>query len=151
MSHWTRRFKRDHFGGALVIVIGTAYAAQASRYELGSLTQMGAGFMPAVYGSLLAIVGIIMMLTSARSPEMPRHTEWRGWGCILGAIAAFVMLGHFGGFGPAAFAAVFVSALGDRKNRLRDAALLAAGVTLFGYLVFIRALQMPFPFFAWNF
>ncbi len=151
MTDSIHRFKRDHLGGALVIVVGTAYAVQGSRYDLGSLTQMGAGFMPAVYGGLFALVGIIMMLTASRSPQMTRHAEWRGWACIVGAVAAFVVLGHFGGFGPAAFASVFLSALGDRKNRLRDAALLAAGVTAFGYVVFIRALQMPFPFFAWNF
>ncbi|HEX7639775.1 MAG TPA: tripartite tricarboxylate transporter TctB family protein, partial [Burkholderiaceae bacterium] len=75
--------------------------------------------------------------------------QWRGWACIVGGVAAFVLLGEHGGLVPASFVSVFVAALGDRGNRVRDAALLAAGMTVFGVLVFHQGLHVLLPLFAW--
>ena len=51
---------------------------------------------------------------------------------------------------PATFACVFVPALGDRTATLKGSALLAAGVTFFGVLLFSYVLQIPFPMFRWG-
>ena len=51
---------------------------------------------------------------------------------------------------PATFAAVFISALGDRTNSVRDAALLAAGITIAGVLIFSLGLKLSFPLFTWS-
>ncbi len=148
--------KRDLIGAALVAVLGIVVVVVGRGYEMGSLTQMGAGFVPVVLGVLLVFVGALMALTTRRGaaaasragppapvsglpPKTLQRAEWRGWGCILAGVAAFVVLGSHGGLVPATFAAVFISAMGDRDNSIRDAALLAAAVTVAGVLIFNSA------------
>ena len=43
--------------------------------------------------------------------------------------------------------ACFVPALGDRTATLKGSAILAAGVTFFGVLLFSYVLKIPFPMF----
>jgi hypothetical protein len=75
--------------------------------------------------------------------------QWRGWLCILGGIAAFVVFGEHLGLAPAIFSAVFLSALGDRTNSWRDCFLLALGMTIAGVAIFSFGLKLTFPLFTW--
>jgi len=75
--------------------------------------------------------------------------QWRAWGCIVAGVLAFVVLGEHGGLVPASFAAVFVSAMGDRRNTWRSAAALAAGLTALGVVVFHYGLHLLLPLFTW--
>ena len=49
---------------------------------------------------------------------------------------------------PATFAIVFISALGDKMNTWKSAAILGAGVVAVAIVVFWWALQMQFPLFG---
>ena len=148
---WLRRFNKDRTGAILIILLGVGVAVQGSTYRMGELTRMGAGYMPVVYGVLMAAVGVLLMLTAKRGPDDEvARPEWRGWICIVAGVFAFVLLGHYGGFVPASFAAVFISAMGDKHNNVRDAVLLAAVITLVGWLIFIVGLGMPLPVFGWG-
>ena len=148
-----RRFNKDRVSAALLILLGTGIVAEGLTYRMGTLTHMGAGYIPVVLGALLALVGAAIGVTAETGDfgDAKTHpTEWRGWLCILGAVFAFVILGSHGGFVPATFASVFIAAIGDRSNRVRDAALLAAGITVAGVLIFDFGLQLQFPLFAWG-
>lgn len=146
-----RRIHKDHYGAALMILIGTAVVTIGSGYHVGHLTHMGAGFMPVLYGSLLIAVGVLLGLGARPAgPAAAATPQWRGWACILGGVAAFVLLGRHGGLLPATFASVFVAALGDRQNSLRDAALLALAMTVASELIFSLALRLPLPAFTWG-
>ena len=76
--------------------------------------------------------------------------EWRGWGCILAGVVAFVVFGQYGGLVPASFASVFIAALGDRNNTWKNAAMVAAVMVAFGVLVFHFGLSLQLPLFRWN-
>jgi len=153
------RITRDHVGGALMAAVGVAVAAAANGYEIGSLRTMGSGFFPLVLGVLLALVGIAIVATTPLRPPVPRETpppapaargiDLRAWGCILGSVLAFVVLGRHGGLVPASLASVFIAALGDRGNTVRDAAWLAVAMTVFGVVVFHYGLHVLLPLFAW--
>jgi hypothetical protein len=152
MKNW-RRMNKDRVSGALLVLLGAGIVLQAFSYRMGSLTRMGAGFIPAVLGTLLLLAGIAIAATAepadfGTSESAP--TQWRGWICILAAVLAFVVVGSHGGLVPATFVTVFIASLGDRQNSLRDAALLALGVTLAGILIFSIGLQMQFPLFTWD-
>jgi hypothetical protein len=158
-------FNKDHFGGILLVVAGIGVVVAGLGYRMGSLRQMGSGFFPVVLGVLLALVGVALLATTplarrAAPPGPPppgaEHAhlsgspvQWRGWLCILGGVAAFVVLGAHGGLVPASFASVFVAALGDRRNTPRDAALLALAMTGAGVLVFHYGLHLLLPLFSW--
>jgi hypothetical protein len=79
-----------------------------------------------------------------------RRPEWRGWGCISLGLVAFLVLGKYGGLVPAAFAIVFISALGDPKNSVRDAIVLAFAMVVACLAIFVWALGLPFPSFGWG-
>ncbi len=149
-------YTRDYYGGALVMLVGLGVAVQGSRYGVGSLTQMKAGFFPAVTGIILALLGAAIAVNAARrSPgaveeEERLAPEWRGWFCIVTSILAFLLLGKYGGLLPATFAIVFISALGDRDNSIRAALVLAAGITVVCVVLFWWALKLQFPLWSWG-
>jgi hypothetical protein len=153
-SPMPRRFNRDYYGGALLILIGLYAVAQGMQYSVGSLVAMGPGFFPVSLGVLMAALGVIVAFQGARRHAAVKDAalppEWRGWSCIVASIVAFVVIARYGGFAPATFAIVFISALGDRRNSIRDAALLAAAVCVVCVVVFWWALQLQFPLLAWG-
>lgn len=148
--------RREAWAAGTMIVLGLGAIAQASTYTLGSLARMGPGMFPAILGALLVMLGLIIAKMAASpataeedAEEIP-PPEWRGWGCIMGGLLAFILVGKFGGLVPATFVLVFISAMGDRQHTWRTAALLAVGVTILGVAVFSWALQLQFPLFRWG-
>ncbi len=152
------KLTKDHLGGALLLVMGVAVVIAGVGYGTGTLRQMGSGFFPVVLGGLMALIGVAL-LASARAaaadpPAEMAHlagpvVQWRGWLCIIGGVAAFVVLGDHGGLVPASFVSVFVAAMGDRQNTWRSAAGLASLMTLLAIVVFHFGLHLLLPLFTW--
>jgi hypothetical protein len=134
-----------------MLLLGVGAAVTGSGYKLGSLAKMGPGFMPVMLGIVLAFLGVLIAGTALGSPEtvdekfLPDNPQWFGWLCILGGPVLFIILGQVGGMIPAVFACVFVCALGDKTATYKSSAVLAAGVTVFGVLLFHYLLRIPFP------
>ncbi len=147
---------REVWAAGTMIVLGLGAIAQASTYNIGSLARMGPGMFPAILGVLLVLLGLIIARMAAAPAAADDDAEdepppdWRGWGCIIGGLMAFILVGKYGGLVPATFALVFISAMGDRQHTPRSAALLALGVTVLGVAVFSWALQLQFPLFRWG-
>jgi hypothetical protein len=145
------KLKRDYYAGGLMLLLGVGAAATGSGYKVGSLAKIGPGFMPVVLGVVLAFLGILIAGTALGSPQaddknfLPDNPQWFGWLCILGGPVLFIILGQYAGMMPAVFACVFVCALGDKAATYRSSAILAAGVTAFGVLLFHYLLSIPFP------
>lgn len=154
-------YRRDYYGGALMVLIGVYAAAQGATYGIGTLTAMGAGFFPMALGVILALLGIAIAGTAKRprarlalnedsAPTESTDPEWRGWFCILAAVASFPIVGRWGGLLPATFVITFLSALGDRDNTLVSAATLACVMAAIATGVFWWALQLQLPLFTWG-
>ncbi len=149
------RLKRDQIGGMLMFIIGLAAALESVHYRLGTLSRMGPGFFPGSVGVLLALTGIAIFATAKADSEHDQtkeahRPEWRGWFLIALSILAFIVLGTWGGLVPATFAIVFISALADKDNTVKDAVLLAIGVEVVCIVVFWWLLQVQFPMFRWG-
>ena len=148
--------KRDFYAGGLVILFGLVMALKGPIYRLGSLMHMGPGFMPTVLGVILIFLGILIAGSAVGVPDgedediLPAHPEWFGWACILAGPLAFIIFGSYFGLIPATFACVFVSALGDRDATLKNSAMLAALITVFGVGLFSYVLQVPMPLLTWR-
>jgi hypothetical protein len=146
--------RRDYYAGALLVFLGGGAALQGSRYEMGHLTNMGPGFFPTILGIMLAFIGVIIAGTAVYSAESATidaaalRPDWRGWICITLAALLFIVLANRAGLVPGTFACVFIAAMGDRTNTWKQAALLAAGVTFFGTLLFSYVLHIQIPIFG---
>ena len=153
------KFKKDYYGGALMVVIGLSAVYAAMSYRIGTLSQMGPGFFPAAVGTLMAVTGVLIAL-SARG-DKPKADDGghahptsfpnlRAGFCILLSVLAFIGLGHYGGLIPATFAITFISALGDRENTIKQALILSALMCVVAFVVFWWALQLQLPLFQWG-
>ncbi|AUL47197.1 hypothetical protein BBB39_09870 [Bordetella trematum] len=154
MQQDNRRKRREWVAGGVMIALGLGALAQATTYKLGTLAHMGPGMFPAILGVLLALLGLAILRAPAPDEQEEEHEnpppQWRGWGCILGGLIAFMVLGEYGGLVPATLALVFISALGDRQHTVKTAALLSIGVTILGVAIFAWGLQLQFPLFRWG-
>ncbi len=118
--------KRDFYAGGLMILVGLVAAYKGPSYQLGTLMRMGPGFMPTALGVLLILLGIVIAGSAVNTAEgegediLPEYPQWRGWGCILAGPVCFIIFGSVGGFIPATFSCVFVSALGDREFDIEE-------------------------------
>lgn len=151
---------KDHWGALLLLGLGTALLVGGRNYAMGQLSHMGPGFIPLALGVAMVVVGLAIGITAAPAGQettdhpLPGHgthhgPEWRGWLCILGGVMSFVFVGSHGGLLPATFACVFISAMGDRTNTVKSAAVLAAGMTVFCLIVFHYGLTLQLPLFQW--
>jgi putative tricarboxylic transport membrane protein len=148
--------KKDFYAGLAMILLGSGVTLNATTYNLGNLMHMGPGMFPFMLGILLTFVGILIFVSGVLTPLadgeriLPESMEWRGWGCILAGPVMFIIFGEFFGMVAATFSCVFVSALGDRQATLKSSAILAAGITVLGAVLFSYVLKVPFPLFRWG-
>jgi hypothetical protein len=143
--------RRDYIAGALCSALGVGTVTEASRYSIGTLGAMGPGFYPAVLGAILAVTGVLIAANASdHETADPLHAvtervDWRGVVCIISAVALFIVLVENAGLLAATFVAVLVAALGDRQATLRGSAALAAGIALFGAILFRWLLSVDLP------
>ena len=148
--------RRDLAGGALVAALGLGVAAVAHGYRLGTLRRMGPGYFPLLLGAILIVTGGLIALGGMRraSPHAASRpagsADWRGAAAVVAGLVAFAVLGRWGGLLPASFACVFLSALGDRRNRPAVAAALALAMTLVAVVVFHLVLRVQLPLLRWG-
>jgi len=150
----TWKLSRDQLGGMLLMLLGVGVAIGGLSFHVGTLTEMGSGFIPLVLGVLMTLIGLAVIVTEKKeereAEEKFAKPQWRGWFCILAGIAAFVVVGTYGGLIPATFLTVLIAALGDRSNSLRDCLILALAITVFGVAVFGYGLGLQMPLLAWG-
>lgn len=157
------KFKKDYYGGALLIVVGLAAVYAGVGYRVGELAHMGPGFFPVALGALLALTGLLIAVSArgdksggGASEEAASHghpggmPDLRGGICIILGTLAFLLFGEYGGLLPATFAIVFISALGDRDNTLTEALLLSLAMCFIAVVVFWWALKLQLPLFQWG-
>ncbi|MES2258136.1 MAG: tripartite tricarboxylate transporter TctB family protein [Pseudomonadota bacterium] len=159
MQQLIKKYNKDYYGGALMVLCGLGIVAEARHYQIGTLSNMGPGFFPVALGLMLALIGVLIAVTGQGAQQAGAHhggkdedlpPEWRGWTCISLSIVAFIALGKYGGLVPASFAVVFISAMGDRQNTVKAAAILALVMTAISVAVFWWGLHMQFPLFQWG-
>jgi len=149
--------KKDFYAGLFMVLLGAGVTLNSTTYHLGTLMHMGPGMFPFMLGILMTFIGILIFISGLMTPLedgeriLPDSMEWRGWICILSGPLMFILFGEFFGMVAATFMCVFVSALGDRTATLKGSAMLAAGITVLGAVLFSYVLKVPFPLFRWGF
>nr|WP_281389648.1 tripartite tricarboxylate transporter TctB family protein [Pelagibacterium limicola] len=132
--------------------MGLAAAAYAfMHYNMGTITRMGPGMIPAALGVLMALFGVTISISgffrSGRFPEVRTLTPI----FILGSIAAFAVLVRPFGLIPAVFVATIVATFAELNFRPLLCVILGLALSLMAYVIFIVGLRLTIPPFAWPF
>ncbi|WP_207472008.1 tripartite tricarboxylate transporter TctB family protein [Paracoccus fontiphilus] len=136
----------DLLSAGLFIGLGALGLWMGRGLPFGTLAQMGPGFLPRVVCVLLIAVGLAVGLPALRRPAQAiEAVRLRPLLVITVAIVGFAYAATHLGFVLAALWLVIAGSLADPGGRWRHILPLAAGLTLFGALVFVYGLGVQVP------
>ena len=150
----------DLAAGALFILIGGAFAVGALRYELGSLLQMGPGYVPLAVGLILAALGVGVVVKAFAAPDRTPSVDgttdrgepaefgrlqWRPTVLLLAAVIFFALTFEGLGLFLSVFGTAVIASLARPGTRPLQALLPALGLTIASWLIFVLALQQRLP------
>ena len=141
------RSPRDFWAGAMFIAFGIFFVAWSfAKYQMGSAVRMGPGYFPAVLGGLLVVLGLIVLLKALASdgPTVPRF-HFKPLLLVTVSVVAYGYLMKPAGLALATIAAVVIGALAGHEFKWKEALIVALVLVVFSWLVFVRALTLPFP------
>jgi hypothetical protein len=148
---------KDVYAGALLTLVGSAFAWGATSYTVGTSARMGPGYFPMALGVLLAVLGVIILLRGWRKALGQRQSvgpwAWKPLFFIVSANLLFgVLLGGLPslnlpamGFVLAIFGLTLVAGLAGERFNLKESLLLAAVLAVGSYLAFVVVLQLQLP------
>jgi hypothetical protein len=147
------RSVKDLLAGVIFVGIGLAFMYATLGYELGTALRMGPGYFPALLAGLLILLGVIIMVQSLlRETEQTPIGRFPLFGLVLvlGSLVFFGATVRGLGLAPALFCSVALSAYASRHTSVVGALILAAGLTLVCFVIFIWGLGLPLaPFGPW--
>ena len=141
--------QRDFFSGLLLIFVGAAFAIGATGYNFGAAVRPGPGYFPFGLGIILAILGVIVFVTSfvrrCTDGDPIGAIPWRPLLCVVGAIVFFAIGLPRLGFVIAFPLMIVLTSYASTEFTWRGALLTALVLTTASYLIFIVGLQLNIP------
>jgi len=153
---------QDFWAGLLCLASGLLTIVGSSNYRIGTLEDIGPAAYPMVVGALLAIVGVIIIVSGKKqnvgdesdTNEAQSSGTWnerlRLWAAVFGGVLLFIYLGRNFGFILATFALLFVSTLGDKRNSLKTVLVLSVLATAAVIFIFHYLIGLQFPLLSWR-
>lgn len=140
------RNPKDFWSGLIFFFFGLAAVIIGRDYAMGTAGRMGPAYFPTILGGLLAMIGLIAIGRSFfRRGEALEKLAYKQICLILAAIVLFGVIVRGAGLLPAIVLLVMLSAYASIRFRPVPALVLAAGLTVFSVLVFVKALGLPMP------
>ena len=139
--------RNDLAAGAMFVAFGSFFALEAMKYEFGTPFRMGPGFMPILLGGILVALGIAVAAKGIGKPDEGAAPAWpwRGIVLVLGTILFFAASMRGLGFIPVVLITALITALSSTRNSLLAALVIALGLTMLCYLIFVVGLGMIVP------
>lgn len=140
------RNPKDFWTAFIYIAVGSIFLVISREYPMGSTLKMGPAYFPTVLSSLLIIIGMISLVRSFIQQGTPVGSfTFRGLLLVIAATIIFGLIVRGAGLIVALPALVIISAFASIRFRWGEALALAAGLTLFCILVFLKGLGVPLP------
>jgi len=113
---------------------------------MGTAVKMGAAYFPTLLGYLLILIGSISMIRAfvVRGTAVGALAI-KGLLMVVGAVVLFGLLVRGTGMALALPLLVVVSAAASSRFRWSPTLIMAAGLTIFCVLVFLKGLGIPLP------
>jgi hypothetical protein len=132
----------------MYMVIGLFFAIVATRYTYGTAAKMGPGYFPFWLGTLMAAIGLLVLLRSlsakATIEALPKF-NFKVVGLITAAVVVFGILLPKMGFLVAVLALVMIASTASREFSWKVALINAIVLIGFTYSVFVLGLKLQFP------
>jgi hypothetical protein len=140
------RNSKDFWTAIIYITVGSIFLIISRDYPMGSTFKMGPAYFPTVLSSLLIIIGVISLARSFIQQGTPIGSfTFRGLLLVITATMLFGLIVRGAGLMIALPALVIISASASIRFRWVESLALAAGLTLFCILVFLKGLGVPLP------
>jgi hypothetical protein len=140
------RSSKDFWTGLIYIFFGSSAILIARDYGMGTALRMGPGYFPTVLGALLALIGIISLVRSFMKPGAPiGRLAFKGLLLVIGSTLVFGLIVRGAGLAVALPVFVITGAYASIHFRWGASIALAAGLTVFCILVFLKGLGVPLP------
>lgn len=140
------RNPKDFWTGLLYIFFGASAVIIARDYGMGTAFRMGPAYFPSILGAVLAVIGAISMIRSFITHGTPISAfSLKGLALVTLSVVAFGFLVRGAGLVVALPLLVITSAYASTRFRWRITLMMAAGLTIFCALVFVKGLGIPLP------
>lgn len=143
--------RKDLVGGIVIIALGIFILVHAVGFGLGSASRMGPGYVPALLGVAMILLGSIMAWNSPSADAQIPPIAWRPVAAVTGGMSVFALSAQTVGLIPAVIFLVTLASLGDRSSRLLKTAVLAISVAIGMWLIFVVGLKVAIPAFRLDF
>lgn len=135
--------------GLLYTAFGLATAIMASGYRMGTPVSMGPGFFPFWLGVALAVIGVVLVITSARRSGAARNDDgrlqpWdlRSLAIIALSVVVFGVALPWLGLMISTVLLVMVSSLASREFGLKATLINVVVLLVITYVVFVLGLGL---------
>jgi hypothetical protein len=137
-------------GPAIMLLAGIGFAvASVTTLDLGSVRRMGPGAYPLLVSGVLIVLALLCLLQNLAAPMAVERADPIAVIGVVAGVGAFAFVTPFLGVLPATAIAVLATGSAIPGFRWPARMALAVAVTLGVWLIFVRALGMPFVPFRW--
>ncbi|MBS7699988.1 MULTISPECIES: tripartite tricarboxylate transporter TctB family protein [unclassified Chelatococcus] len=140
--------RKDLTAGLIFIAFAATYGYMSlNTMSVGTATQMGPGFFPAMLAACLAVTGVAVIVRAFSSGcERPFGVvPWRAITFLSLATVVFAAFADQLGMLPGTFVTTFTSCLASPRISLRQNLLISICLAVFCSLVFSIGLNVPLP------
>jgi Tripartite tricarboxylate transporter TctB family len=140
------RNPKDFWSGALYIFFGATALFVGRDYGMGTALRMGPAYFPSLLAGLLIVVGAIAVIRSFFAQGTPiGGFALKQLAIVVGAVVLFGAVIRGAGLAVALPLLAMISASASTRFRWAPSIVMAAGLTVFCVLVFLRGLGVPLP------
>lgn len=145
MTSFTRNPK-DFWTGIIYIFFGTAAIIIARDYGMGTAHKMGPAYFPVVLSGLLILIGTISLVRSFIKPGTPiGRYAFKGLLLVTASTVLFGLIVRGAGLVIALPLLVIISSYASKQFSWKYSLGMAAGLTVFCILIFLKGLGVPLP------
>src|SRR5262245_6581149 len=131
----------DFWTGLIYVFFGSSAILIAREYGMGTAVKMGPAYFPTILGGLLVGIGAISLIRSFVVPGTPiGAVAFKGLILVSVSVVLFGFVVRGAGLAVAIPLLVIISAWASSQFRWRATLMMAAGLTIFCVLIFVKGL-----------
>lgn len=146
------RAPKEFWSGVLFLFIGGTFLALSFEFPFLQRRGIGAGMFPAIVAGCLVLIGAVIVVRGLvlKGDEEASHPfAWKALIAIVAGVLLFGVLIRTAGLLIAVPALMMLVSPASSKFKVIPALILAAAMTFFCWLVFIKGLGLPIPVLPW--